>query len=59
MFGEQKMIPGRKIKKWGQGHLGDSVVEHPPSAQAVIPESRIRLTVGSLLLPLPVSLPLS
>ena len=45
------------------GHLGGSVVEHVPLAQGVIPdpgiESRMRLPAWSLLLPLPMSLPLS
>ena len=45
-----------------KGHLGGSAVEHLPSAQGVIPgsgiKSRIKLPVRSLLLPLPVSLPL-
>ena len=46
------------------GHLGGSVVEHLPLAQIVIPQSwiepRIKLPpAGSLLLPLPMSLPLS
>ena len=45
------------------GRLGGSAVEHLPSAQGVIPEfgieSHIRHLAGSLLLPLPVSLPLS
>ena len=44
------------------GGLGGSVVESLPLAQAVIPgqriESYIGLLVGSLLLPLPMSLPL-
>ena len=43
--------------------LGGSAVEHLPSAQVVIPGSRIEshigLLEGSLLLPLPVSLLLS
>ncbi|CAK7320259.1 hypothetical protein VULLAG_LOCUS22521 [Vulpes lagopus] len=46
-----------------QGHVGGSVAEHLPLAQSVIPgpgiESHIRLPAGSLLLPLPMSLPLS
>ena len=46
-----------------EGCLGGSAVEYLPSAQGVIPgsgiESHIGLTTGSLLLPLPVSLPLS
>ena len=51
-----------KVLLWG--HLGDSVVAHLPLAQAVIPchygiESHVGLPTGSLLLPLPVSLPLS
>ena len=46
-----------------QGHLGGSVVEPLPLAQVVIPgvlgiKSCIRLPTGSLLLPLPMSLPL-
>ena len=45
------------------GHLGGSVVEHLPLAQGVIPGSGMEAYVGlpawSLLLPLPVSLPLS
>ena len=45
----------------GVGHLSGSVVEHLPLAQVMIPgiESCIRLPMGSLLLPLPMSLPLS
>ena len=46
-----------------QGHLGGSVFEHLPLAQGMIPgsgiESHIGLPAWSLLLPLPVSLPLS
>ena len=46
--------------RWG--HLWGSVVEHLPSTQGVTRgsgiESRIGLPAGSLLLPLPVSLPL-
>ena len=49
-----------------RGFLGDSVVEHLPLAQGVILgswdpgiESHIGLPTGTLLLPLPVSLPLS
>ena len=45
------------------GRLGGSVVEHLTSSQGLIPGSRIESHVGlpawSLLLPLPVSLPLS
>ena len=45
-----------------QGCLGGSAVEHLPSAQGMILglgiESHIKLPIGSLLLPLPVSLPL-
>ena len=41
------------------GHLGGSVVEHLPLAQGVILGSCIGLPVGSLLLPLPMSLHLS
>ena len=48
------------------GRLGGSVVEHLPLTQGMIPgsqgpgiESQVRLPVGILLLPLPVSLPLS
>ena len=53
-----------KVKKFKlKGHLGGSVVERLPSAQAVVPgpgiESRIRLPAWSLLLPLLVSLPVS
>ena len=44
------------------GHLGGSVVEHLPLAQVIILgpgiESLIRLPAGSLLLPLPMCLPL-
>ena len=47
----------------GQGHLGGTVFEHLPLAQIVTPESWDRVPywflAGSLLLPLPVSLPLS
>ena len=46
-----------------EGHLGGSVVQHLPSAQVMIlgpgMKSCIRLPGGSLLLPLPKSLPLS
>ena len=46
-----------------EGHLGGSVVECLPLAQVVIPGSWDRvplgLPTGSLLFPLPVSLPLS
>ena len=52
-----------KIKIGLEGRLGGSAVECLPSAQGVIPgscdESLIGLPAGSLLLPLPVSLPLS
>ena len=45
------------------GCLGGSAVEHLPLAQGMIPGpgigSHIRLPIGSLLLPLPMSLPLS
>ena len=45
------------------GCLGDSTVEHLPLAQGVIPgpgiESHIGFPAWSLLLPLPMSLPLS
>ena len=46
---------------WRQVHLGGSVVERLPSAQGMIPGSwdRVLLSAGSLLLPLPASLPLS
>ena len=64
------MVPFPKIGLLKVGRLGGSVVEHLPSAQGVIPgfwdwiprsgiESRIRLPIGSLLLPLPMSLPFS
>ena len=50
-------------KKGILGHLGGSEVERLPSAQGVIPGSwdqvPIGLPAGSLLLPLPVYLPLS
>ena len=50
-----------KMSMWGC--LGSAVVEHLPLAQGMIPgsgiESHIRLLVGSLLLPLPVSLSIS
>ena len=50
-------------KSTRRGHLGGSVVEHLPLAQVVILGSRDRVPhqapCGSLLLPLPVSLPLS
>ena len=47
-----------------QGHLGGSAVEHLPRAQGMIPDSPDRVPcrappTGHLLLPLPVSLPLS
>ena len=46
------------------GSLGDSVVEHLPSGHGVIPESQDQSPAsgalwGGLLLPLPMSLPLS
>ena len=46
-----------------EGYLGGSVVGHLPSAQVVILgpgiKSHMGLLAGTLLLPLPVSLPLS
>ena len=48
-----------------EGRLGGSMVEHLPLAQGVIPGSRDQVlhwapcSVGSLLLPLPMSLPVS
>ena len=46
-----------------QGCLGGSAVEHLPLAQVVIPGSRIESHIGlparTLLLPLPMSLPLT
>ena len=53
-----------KIKAQGEGrYLGGSVVEHLPSAQVMILGSGIKsfigLPTGSLLPPLPMSLPLS
>ena len=51
------------IKFANEGWLGGSVVERLPLAQGVIPslgiESHIGLPVGSLLLPLPMSPPLT
>ena len=51
------------FKYQGEGRLGGSVVERLPLAQGMIPGSRIEshigLLAGSLLLPRPVSLPLS
>ena len=51
------------IKGEGGGNLGGPAVEHLALAQGVIPGSRMESHVGlpaySLLLPLPVSLPLS
>ena len=51
------------FEKGAQGRLGGSAVERLPSAQGMIPESGIESHIGllawSLLLPLPVSLPLS
>ena len=51
----------KAVNKEEGGHLGGSVVENLPLAQDVIPgpgiESCIRLPTGSLLPPLPVSLP--
>ena len=51
------------LKSLSQGRLGDSVVEHLPLAQGVIPglgiKSYIGLPTGSLLFPLPMSLRLS
>ena len=53
----------RKRKNPLEGRLGGSAVEHQPSAQGLTPGSRDRvlhqLPAWSLLLPLPVSLPLS
>ena len=51
-------------KDWESwGHLGGAVVEPLPSAQGVVPGpgimTHIRLPAGNLLLPLPMSLPLS
>ena len=62
MLGNKEVYNGsQNLNK--EGHLGGSAVEHLPSAQGVIPgariESHIRLPTGSLLLPLPMSLPLS
>ena len=51
------------VKKTSGGQLGGSMVEHLPLAQVMIPgpgmESRIKFPAGILLLPLPMSLPLS
>ena len=51
------------VKDNFRGHLGGLVVERLPSAQVMIPwsmdESCIRLPAGSLLLALPMSLPLT
>ena len=50
----------RVLGKILQGRLGGSVVEHLPSAQDMILEvSGSSPTLGFLLLPLPMSLPLS
>ena len=50
------------LLKWVKGGLGGSVVEPLPLARGVIPgpgiESHIKLPVGSLLLPLPLSVSL-
>ena len=46
-------------KKCVEGHLGDSVVELPPSAQDPGIESLTGLPAGNLPLPLLVALPLS
>ena len=55
------MEPG--LENVQEGHLGGLVVEHLPSAPVVIwgpgMESCIKLPIGSLLLPLLISLPLS
>ena len=55
------MSDNLKYAKWG--HLGVSVVECLPSAQGMIlgpgTESPMGLPAGSLLFPLPVSLPFS
>ena len=52
----------RKLSKEVGDHLGGSVAEHLPLAQVVIPGPRIKfhngLTMGVLLLPLTMSLPL-
>ena len=51
------------LKIGDMGPLGGSVVEHLPSAQGMIPGSWNRVPYwapsGSLLIPLPMSLPLS
>ena len=44
------------IRTEGSEHLGGSVIEHLPLAQVRI-KSSIGLSTGSLLLPLPMSLP--
>ena len=57
------MIINKCIKKKCSGRLRGSAVKHLPSAQGVVleprMESHIRLPTWSLLLPLPVSLPLA
>ena len=56
-------IPLNRLKIYVAGRLGGSAVEHLPLAQGVIPDpgigSHIGLPAWSLLLSLPVSLPLS
>ena len=53
---------GLRINYGVEGHLGGSVVGHLPLAQVVIQgpgiEFHFKFPTGSLLLPLPVSLPL-
>ena len=55
-------VGGRAYKELAQGHLGGAAVEHLPLAQGMILGSwdqvLHRLPTGSLLLPLPMSLPL-
>ena len=55
-----KPEPKSRIRRQGHwGSLGGSAVERLPLAQGMILGSGIKSHVGSLLLPLPVSLPFS
>ena len=60
---QESTLSNKCLKTQFLGHLGGSMVEHLPSAQVMIQgpriKSRMGLPAGSLLLPLPISLPLS
>ena len=56
---EENISDGSKLKLEDLGSLGGSAVERLPWARGMTPGSRDRVPTGSLLLPLPVSLPLS